>query len=287
MKWVFALNAESVERYGDFARVAVVSAKRHSSLDAVCLFDGEEDEFTRWLQAQGVEVLHVRSRFYNDIQAVANARNGAGCARIATGAFLRLEIPRIAREYDWKDEFVFYTDCDVIFERDPYPLLETLRPHLFAATPETFKNKPLHMNTGAMWMNIKALEDPELDAWTRANMEKCLNFHFDQAVFRVFYNPLHRLAWRLGIPNSLFYGLMSRVPLHSWKWDDLPLELNWKPYWGPNLHACVIHFHGLKPTQRFELERKTLPSFISTMQTPFFDECATKWDDWLEKARTA
>ena len=285
MKWIFALNAESVESYGDFARVAVVSARRYSTLEAVCLFDGEECEFSRWLEAQGVTVVRVRSRFYEEIAELAKACGVPYWLKVGGGAFLRLEIPHLARELGWEDEFVFYTDCDVIFEGDPRPLLEPLRPRFFAATPETFKNKALHMNTGAMWMNVRALDDPALQDWTRANLEKCLRFDFDQGALRVFYNPLHRLSWRLGLSNRLFYGVMSRLPVHSWQWESMPLELNWKPYWGANPAACIIHFHGLKPTGRVELKEGRLPSFISAMHTPFFDECAAKWDALLAKAR--
>jgi membrane protein required for beta-lactamase induction len=87
MKWIFALNAESVDSYGDFARVAVVSACKCSSLEAVCRFDGEEGEFTRWLEAQGGSGL-ARSQFYDDIARVAREKNepfgfasgGAFCA---------------------------------------------------------------------------------------------------------------------------------------------------------------------------------------------------------------
>jgi hypothetical protein len=286
MKWIFALNAESIDTYGDYARVAVASAKRHSTLDAVCLFDGEEGEFSRWLKAQGVEVVHVRSRFYDEMEAIAEARKVRYWVSAGAGAFLRLEIPRLARELGWKDEFVFYTDCDVIFERDPRPLLEPLRPRLFAVTPETFTDRPLYMNTGAMWMNLQAFDDPKLEVWTRANLEQCLDFAFDQGALRVFYNPPHRLAWRLGISNSLFYGIMSRVPIRTWKWEDLPNELNWKPYWGPHPDPCVIHFHGLKPIHRAEIEMGTVPAIVSNMHTPYFDECAAKWDDWLIQARS-
>lgn len=287
MKWIFALNADPVDSYGDYARVAVVSARRHSSLQGVCLFDGEECEFSRWLVGQGVEVVQVRSRFYHDIERIAHARNTPFFFQIGAGAFLRLEILRLARELDWNDEFVFYTDCDVIFRADPCPLLEDLRPQLFAAAPKTFKNKPLHMNTGAMWMNVRTLDDPELEAWTRANIEKRLDFRFDQGALRVFYNPAHRWAWRLGLSEKVFYSVMSRLPSRSWKWDELPLELNWKPYWEPNPNALLIHSHGLKPLQRADLAAGKLPPFLAGMHTPFFDECAALWGDWLWEARSA
>lgn len=294
MKWIFALNAESVAGYGDLARVAVVSARQHSSLDAVCLFDGGSDpkfargadEFTAWLSEQEVSVVQVRSRYYDEISQIARARDQGHLLNIAGGAFLRLEIPRLARELGWTDEFVFYTDCDVMFERDPRPLLEPLRPHFFAGCPEFSKRRGIFLNTGAMWMNLRALDAAAgFETWTRRNLGRCLDFAFDQGAFRVYFNPLHRLAWRLGIANHHFYRVMGRVPLRTWKWNKLPLELNWKPYWGPNAAASLIHFHGLKPTQRAQLEAGTLAPILQAMHTPFWDQCAQKWEAFLQSAR--
>lgn len=31
-------------------------------------------------------------------------------------------------------------------------------------------------------------------------------------------------------------------------WEALPETMNWKPYWGRNDDACIVHFHGPKPT---------------------------------------
>ena len=286
MKWIFALNAESVDSYGDFARVAVLSARQNSSLQAVCLFDGDECELTDWMRAQNVEVVRARSRFRPELERIAREQNEPLVLRIGAGTFLRMEISQLARERNWPDEFVLYTDCDVIFKSDPCPLLEPLRPRLFAVAPETFRDKPLHMNAGVMWMNVRALDNPAFEEWTRRFFLKCLASSFDQGAYRSFYNPLHARAWKLNVPDSLFYAVMSRLPHRTWKWDALPLELNWKPYWGPNPQACVIHFHGLKPTQRSELAANTLPPFIARMHTPFWDECAAKWDELLEEAST-
>ncbi len=285
MKWIFALNAESVDSYGDFARVAVWSAKQHSSLEAVCLFDGDGCELTDWMRAQGVQVVRARSRFRPELERATGGQSDSPALKIGAGAFLRMEIPRLARELGWTDEFVFYTDCDVIFQSDPRPLLEPLRPRFFAATPETFRNKPLHMNTGAMWMNVRALDDAAFETWTRKHFAQCLASSFDQGAFRSFYNPPHRLAWQLRVPDRVFYAPLSRVPLKTWKWNDLPLELNWKPYWGPNSKASVIHFHGLKPTQRALLSQGALPPNISQMHTPFWEQCAAQWDELLKEAR--
>lgn len=51
-----------------------------------------------------------------------------------------------------------------------------------------------------------------------------------------------------GIPNktNLFdQGYINEVCDNEF--DFLPLEYNWKPYWGLNENAKIIHFHGIKP----------------------------------------
>ena len=138
MKWIFALNAASIEDYGDFARVAALSARAFNSLEAFCLFDGEPCDFTRELERMDVQIVRVRSRFYEQLSNLAAQHNNTLLVKVASGAFLRLEIPRLARELGWKDEFVFYTDCDVIFQNDPAPFVETLKAHYFAAAARNF-----------------------------------------------------------------------------------------------------------------------------------------------------
>lgn len=286
MKWIFAINAPSLDAYGDFARVAVVSAKQHSSLDAICLFDGEPCEFTEWLGRHNVEVIYVRSRLYSALLEISTRRDKPFWMSMGPGTFLRMEIPRLARERNWEDEWVFYTDCDVIFVSDPRPLLQPLKPRFFAGAPETFPDKPLHMNAGVMWMNVRSMENPAFDKWVDRNLERCCEWQFDQTAYRVFYNPLHRLMWRLKAPYKRSYSVLARLP-RTYQWDALPNELNWKPYWGENERASVIHFQGLKPANRAELEAGKIESFTAKMGTPFFHQCANRWDKWLEEAKGA
>ena len=50
------------------------------------------------------------------------------------------------------------------------------------------------------------------------------------------------------LPNET--GIFDQGYLNDVCWDDfevLPLEYNWKPYWGTNDNAIIVHFHGLKP----------------------------------------
>lgn len=287
MKWVFAFNQASEAAYGDFARVAVWTAQKNTDLEPICLYDGQPCELSHWLEARGVRVLPARFRLAHWWEKTARERKMEHMAQTALGAFLRFELVETLQNFGIEEDFVLYTDCDVMFEREVESLLSPLAPRYFAVAPETFQNNRLHMNSGAMWMNCNALRQENARFWAFAekHMEQAWGSSFDQGIYRAYFNPPHRVAWKMGIPDKWFYALMSRVPLRTWKWDDLPLELNWKPYWGENSDAAILHFHGLKPTQRAALAAGTLPPNIAGMHNPFWEKCAAKWENLRDEAR--
>ncbi|HEX9996642.1 MAG TPA: hypothetical protein VGB45_05835 [Abditibacterium sp.] len=287
-KWIFAYSQGSEASYEALIRVAVASARGCTSLQPTCLYDGEPTKLTSWLESQNVQVVPCRSTLHGCIEKLARQRSDATVLTIGRGAFLRFEIPRIAREQGWNDEFVFYSDCDVMFQSDPAPILQPLRPHIFAAAPEHSPTSPLHMNSGAMWINMREWErqSTELVCWTERHFERVWNAAWDQGALRVFFNPLHRALWKIGVPDRIGYGLMSRLPFKTWKWDDLPNELNWKPYWGENHEAPLIHFHGPKPGQRELLDRGELPAHLAELDGTSFRTYAAQWDEWLKKTRS-
>lgn len=282
MKWIFAYSQGSEATYGDLIRVTVATARQNTNLEAFCLYDGQPTPLSLWIEAQGVTIVPCRSAFYDDLKKLSGQRQSPYILLAGSGAFLRLELPRIAQELNWPDRFVFYTDCDVMFLRDPQPLLAPLTPRYFCAAPETFQNKPLHMNSRAMWMNVAALREQTgaLNDFTQSHFEQVVNAAWDQGALRVYFHPLHRFFGKLRIPDRVSYGLMTRLPLRSWKWEALPLELNWKPYWGENPQASVVHFHGIKPWHRVQ-NRAELPSFFQVMWTPTFERYAAQWDEFL------
>ena len=42
------------------------------------------------------------------------------------------------------------------------------------------------------------------------------------------------------------YDQLALNDFYAGCWDHLPLEWNWKPYWGHNPDAKIVHFHGPK-----------------------------------------
>src|SRR5437773_2273196 len=117
MKWFIALN-HAGQRFGDYAdlaKVAVHSAQRFTSMEPYCLYDGPDCDLTDWFQRRNVTILRRRFFLYDRLADVARRRNDPNVLAIGGGAFLRTELPAIAAEAGISDEFVLYTDVDVMF----------------------------------------------------------------------------------------------------------------------------------------------------------------------------
>lgn len=214
MKWYFAISQGSLDRadhdWQGLIRVAVASARANTTLVPHLLYDGEPSEFTSELERAGVVIIHRRVSFYNAIEAFAGSESWH--ARIAAGAFLRIEIPEVEQE----DEFVLYTDVDVQFLRDID--LGGKRPALFSAAPQSSLGDYNDLNSGVMLINVPAMAK-ELPAF-KEFIVKNLNLGLDQEMLAAYF------------PG---------------RYESLPPEYNWKPYWGRNDESRIVHWHGPKP----------------------------------------
>ncbi len=230
MKWFFAINEGSpyFRQYGDMIRVAVLTAARHTHLEPHLLYDGEPCELTQWLEGRGVVIINRRWRLLGEFNRVARECGRTELMGYAGGIFLRMEVPRVCAERGWADEEVLYTDCDIMFMGDPQPLFPDLRGAFFGVGPESDPEDPAHMNSGVMLMRLPALAalDGSFEEFVRIAMADCARYT-DQFAYDVYFR-------------------------HGWR--ALPPELNWKPYWGENPAARIVHFHGPKPFIRAALE---------------------------------
>ena len=217
-KWYFAISQSSIDRSGHdwrgLIRVAVFSLIRNTNLVPHLIYDGEKDGFIDEMIDMGVKVIFHRVSFYNKL-AEREFRE-PGYLSIASGAFLRVEIPKIEQD----EKYVLYTDCDVMFLGAPE--LDSLKPTIFAAAPQFDKtNYRDDMNSGVMLLDVVRMRD-ELDDFTDYIVSNLTDKApgFDQYYLR-----------------SFFYN----------RWEELPLTLNWKPYWGKEREARIVHWHGPKP----------------------------------------
>lgn len=217
-KWYFCLSESSIDRahhgWREMVFAAVNSARVHTNLKPILLFDGEDNEFIDALRKKGVEVIFHRVKFYDAL--AERDKINPGYSSIASGAFLRVEIPLIEKE----DDYVLYTDCDVLFMKD-LPEFDTY-PEYFSCAPQTSKTDYINdANSGVLIINVKNMRDS--------------------------YSEFSRF-----IVNNLYAGWPgcdqeNYRRFYTGKWNNLPLEMNWKPYWGDNSNISILHWHGPKP----------------------------------------
>ncbi len=263
IKWFFALNdaGNDFSNYCLMVQAAVRSARRHTRLEPIFIYDGVPGPLTRWMQDHGVRVVHHRTSMYDRL--VEHARSSGRKQSVSTGAgaYLRLDIPVLCQTLGIDDHYVLYTDCDVMFRRDPEPELRGLQPEFFAAAPQFDPTQPADMNSGVLWMNLPRLRQmyaPFCD-YIREHMDTLRQTGYDQAALRAFYGTRRR-----GGPA----------------WDALPLALNWKPHWGRNDASAIVHFHGPKPTSRTLLARGASHRAHAELARDDYYRSCQEWDDY-------
>lgn len=216
MKWFFGFNEETdwFDNYFRYIKCAVNSARVHTDLDPHFLYDGKPGELTKWLEGKGVTVHYKRSRFYDMFKRLQPQGIDP---KVASGTYLRAEIPDMVHG---TDSFVLYTDCDVMFLGSTSDL-ENIKPKHFAAAPELQKDDWSYFNAGVMLMNTPAMhaKTPQFERLVRGSSVAKLLKNLDQESY-----------------NDMYKG----------RWTRLPIEYNWKPYWGMNENAKIVHFHGIK-----------------------------------------
>jgi hypothetical protein len=213
INWYFATNEAGCEGdQGLHAKLAVLSALRNTRLVPHLITTGFRNDFTRWMEDHGVKLVNATLPFSEVIEAAA--LNGT-YSRAYIGHWLRCEIPLIER----KQEFVLYTDTDVVFLKPVR--LGHLRPFLFASAPEFQLEGANYVNTGVMLMNVRRMRAsaPGFFDYIRGEIAKANGTYHDQYA----YNRYYRNHWT------------ALDPLY-----------NWKPYWPTSPAATVMHFHGAK-----------------------------------------
>ena len=227
MKCYICLTAphDDNDVYVSTLEATLVSARKNTSLEIVALYDGSEDsKCYKLLEFFEVEIIkHEFShksyldKIYPNEHIKRNAKKKDFYHKLS-GTFMRLDIPFVEK----KEKYVLYVDIDVIFLKDV--ILENLsKPKFLAAAPEFNKNISTmkYFNAGVLLLNIDGMKEKCQQIFS--NMEKC-------------------------IPNK--NGLFDQGYLNEFCFKDmdlLPLTYNWKPYWGVNDKAVIIHFHGIKP----------------------------------------
>lgn len=195
---------------------SVKSALKNTNFEVYVIFDGKKEELNL---PKEVNIIEHRHRCYDSFKN-SKRNTSEGVLTIASSAFLRTEIPFLCKKLGFEDKYILYTDYDVLFMEANYSDLDNIKPEFFAGCPEFNKEDWNTINTGAMIMNIDHF-------W------KIDNFIIDY----INKNFEKLSVWDQSMYNNLYKSKITK----------LPIEYNWKPYWGINNKAKIIHFHGAKP----------------------------------------
>jgi lipopolysaccharide biosynthesis glycosyltransferase len=215
MYWFSAIN-DSSKLYKEMYLVALKSAIKNTTLKPILLYDGNDDIFCS--EVENLSGKIIRHKFSLTIKDNYKKKSDDWKA-IASGTFLRIDIPVICEKIDIKDNFVLYTDVDVLFMKDVVDELENRKPKYFSVCPETNKNDLALFNAGVMLINVKSMYDT-YNEFTSYIDDNDYNFiSYDQGALQTFYKD---------------------------KVEELPLYFNHKPYWGFESNAKIIHYHGPK-----------------------------------------
>lgn len=222
MKCFFALSGND-ERYVEMAKVLVCSAKKHTNLELICVLDGCDPSLVDWLKRCGVKVLEWEVTF---LQEIIESYKGQRTIEFCRGTYLCMELPKIIREYGIDEEFVLYVDVDVMF-RGPFDIKEYTPAH-FASAADWGLDDRSRFSTGVIVMNTKSLFGKYDDFLAHLR-----NHKFDFSHTKM--GPCDQGAW------NTFYSHNE----HDW----LDPKYDWKPWWGINPEARIVHFSGPKPQE--------------------------------------
>ncbi len=233
---------------------AIATAKVNAGLDVYLIYDGDKNHLPE--SFYNINIINHTHRLHS-VFSNSKLNSSADHARIMNGTYLRTEIPYLCQEYDFKDKFVLYADLDVVFNAGDYSNLMDLRPEYLAVAPEAFKNDWSYFNAGVMLMNVDGMflhDDDILDLISKEVDDFDV---YDQTMYNKFY---------------------------AGRFDKLPLEYNWKCYWGINKEAKIIHYHGAKPRAieshlryNLELVKKIRESDISSYE--YYNDIWNKMPD--------
>jgi hypothetical protein len=214
MKWYTAISSRSAMEYFEMLDVSIYSCLKNTDFIPNILCDAECEEVEKW-KRKGVNVIYFKGEVFSAF--VAQFKDDKRLLGVA-GAYLRSNIPLVEKE----DKFVLYTDSDVLFNKVASADLKMIKPKYMACAPEFNRNDWSYFNTGAMIINVENM---------RNEYRRFADFVIPN------FNKLCAMAHDQGAYNLLYKNA----------WEKLPVELNWKPYWGYNENAGIIHFHGPKP----------------------------------------
>ncbi|MEX0918986.1 MAG: hypothetical protein WDZ85_03435 [Candidatus Paceibacterota bacterium] len=192
---------------------------------------------------------------------------GKKSLEFCAGTYLRTEIANAFDYYGVKDRYTLFVDVDtmILNEID----LDDVETSYFAASPDWDISDWSSVGTGVMLINIERMKRdyPKL-------VQHLIKHNFDFAFDG--NGPCSQGAW-----NTFFRG----------KWDRLDPLYDWKPWWGFNPEAKVVHFSGPKPKEiprllvdqtnkKGKSESEEIKRFVVNCNREAFLRYSSMWEEY-------
>ena len=232
MKAYFVINEHAITtlgyRYLDHFLVSIYSCIERTNLKPIVIYDGKNNKIIQHVQDMGATVIYHELSFKSKLYEKCKLNNIR--FEVASATFLKLDISLLENE----DDYVLYCDSDVMFLNDID--ISSIRPKLISATVgHHYYQKNTHpFSTGVMVLNIKNLKSSREDFINyilNNNFKTSLNDPYDQGHFNDFYKT---------------------------DIEFLCQSYDWRPFWGINKFAKIIHWHVLKYSFAKNIIDKTL-----------------------------
>ena len=213
--------------------VALATARATNPyIKPILLLDGQITPILKKCQDLGATIIK------HQVSIAPGIKAHYGYKDTPLGTFLRLDIPIICKRLGVKEDYVLYTDCDIMFLNDVSPIFD-YKPRVFAVAGESTRvMSPDNFNAGVMLINWREmyLDHDTLRSYISRNWHKIVLGPFDQEAYKLFYHD---------------------------RLDSLDPTYNWRPYWRDNPTAKIMHFHGPKPlsTSFVGLDNLLCPGF--------------------------
>ena len=231
INWFVCINDGHTELV-KHVKAAILSAEPYKNIVKHCVYDGKDKTMLDFLASHNVNVIRHRFSGIDVLNRIYG--HSSGHLRISSGAFLRIDIPELIEKHKIGCDYYLYTDVDIMFRRDLSDL-EKLTPAYLCGAPEMHQENTSYFNSGSLWCNTKGLLN---------SIDECRKIIHDPA-----YDGKHHDQ---GVLNTVYKK----------RFDPLPLSYNWKPYWGINEDAHIVHWHGPKP---YHVMKNQLRGVLTTL----------------------
>lgn len=210
---------EGTQGHGKHLKAAINSCKKNTDLDIYVLWTGAKNEYYEWLLNKVNLVDISDAPIHKSVVSIPISEFWPeGKRAIGMGAWGRVDIPFVLDKLEIEDEYILYTDLDVIFTEKWDPEFKEVS-NLGACLEGVSEN---HYNTGVMIIN---------GDFIKSTFESFKKFILDKGIHNF---P----AWDQSAINEFYHNDIQKLNPEVW---------NWTPYRnGSGENARVIHFHGPK-----------------------------------------